>query len=128
MDLLLNVLVTSGNGKEVQDFVNEHFIHFTENLLLIRSTCGKMYDQCLRTWLKLLRNTINTQQNTHEYISNMLKNLIGYDNVDVATEALGCFQLVKSEYITSEMIEYLRLLIDPGTAKWTLLNLSLIHI
>ena len=52
----------------------------------------------------------------------MLKNLIGYDNVDVATEALGCFQLVKSEYITSEMIEYLRLLIDPGTAKWTLLN------
>ena len=122
MDLLLNVLVTSGNGKEVQDFVNEHFIHFTENLLLIRSTCGKMYDQCLRTWLKLLRNTINTQQNTHECISNMLKNLIGYDNVDVATEALGCFQLVKSEYITSEMIEYLRLLIDPGTAKWTLLN------
>ena len=81
MDLLLNVLVRSGNGKEVQDFVNEHFIHFTENLLVIRSTCGKMYDQCLRTWLKLLRNTINTQQNTHEYISNMLKNLIGYDNV-----------------------------------------------
>lgn len=122
MDLLLNVLVSCGNGKEVHDFVSEHFVLFTDNLLVTRSACGKVYDKCLRTWLKLLRNTIESQQTTNEYISNVLKSLIGYDNVDVATEALGCFQLMKTHCITSEMIEYLRLLIDPGTIKWTLLN------
>jgi len=122
MDLLLNVLVSCGNGKDVHDFVSEHFVLFTDNLLVTRSICGKIYDKCLRTWLKLLRNTIESQKTTNEYISNVLKSLIGYDDVDVATEALGCFQLVKTHCITSEMIEYLRLLIDPGTIKWTLLN------
>ncbi|OUS41982.1 hypothetical protein BE221DRAFT_196360 [Ostreococcus tauri] len=99
----------------------EHFLRFVAHKNLPTNSTRKAYDQCLVDWLRLLQpacallSTLNAALFLEAF-----ETLLGHDHVEIARGALRCLQTWGLNHVSSELVDYLGLLLDERTFKTTL--------